>query len=257
MGNRSVITEADVLAAAKRGESQLILPKRALVTPLGRDTARRVGVQLIEELGNRSATSDSATSRNTASRNARPDALSSIGGGLPVSSKESKESKEVSPNASPAPRVVAIGADHGGFDYKQELANHIEGLGWTILDVGTHSNARCDYPDFAFAVAHAVAIREATFGVMIDGAGPGSAIVANKVHGIRAACAYMEFAAFNARAHNDCNVLTLGSRAIGIEVCKRIVRVFLEVPFEGGRHLDRVNKIRDVENHFARDRRRS
>jgi len=89
-------------------------------------------------------------------------------------------------------------------------------------------------------------------GIMIDGVGVGSAIVCNKVPGIRAACAYNEFAAWNARAHNDCNVLTLGSRSMGVEVVRRIVKVFLESEFEGGRHARRVDKMTDIEERFSR-----
>lgn len=215
MGNRKVITETDVLAAANRGETSLIIAADTIVTPLARDAAAARGVRI---------------------ERASPQ--------QPMAGR---------PAQSSSPKVVAIGSDHGGFDYKKQLSKHIESLGWAILDVGTNSNARCDYPDFAFAVARAVTLGKAEFGVMIDGAGPGSAIVANKVPGVRAACAYLEFAAYNARAHNDCNVLTLGSGATGITVCKRITSVFLETPFEGGRHLTRVNKIRDVESHFMID----
>ena len=148
--------------------------------------------------------------------------------------------------AAPGPRVVALGSDHGGFAYKQELAAFVRERGWEVLDVGTHSEASCDYPDFAYAVARAVAVGRAGFGVMIDGAGIGSAMVCNKVSGIRAACAYNEFTAWNARAHNDAHVLTLGSRTLGIEVCKRIAAVFLDTAFEGGRHQARVAKIDEV-----------
>lgn len=144
-------------------------------------------------------------------------------------------------------RTIAIGSDHGGYAYKELLAPYVRDLGWSILDVGTDSEKRCDYPDFALKVARAVASGKAEYGVMIDGAGIGSAMVCNKVSGIRAACAYNEFTAWNARAHNDANVLTLGSRTLGIEVCRSILRVFLTEAFEGGRHLGRVRKIDAVD----------
>ena len=150
----------------------------------------------------------------------------------------------------PRPRVVALGSDHGGFGYKQTLKPFLDELGWQVLDLGTDSEERCDYPDFAFAVARAVALGKAGYGIMIDGAGIGSAMVAGKVAGIRAACCYNEFTAWNARAHNDATVLTLGSRTLGIEVCKRIAEVFLATEFEGGRHAPRVQKIMDVEARF-------
>ena len=100
-------------------------------------------------------------------------------------------------------------------------------------------------------MARAVALGKADFGVMIDGAGLGSAMVCNKVPGIRAACAYNTFTAWNARAHNDAQVLTLGSRTLGIEVCKSILQRFLTTAFEGGRHQRRVDKITDVEARFS------
>ena len=150
--------------------------------------------------------------------------------------------------AGPAPgsaatRTLAIGSDHGGYEYKRQLTPFLRELGWHVDDVGTHSEKSCDYPDFAVKVARAVAAGKADLGVMIDGAGIGSAMVCNKVGGVRAACAYNEFTAWNARAHNDANVLTLGSRTLGIEVCKSILRIFLTEAFEGGRHLKRVQKI--------------
>jgi len=153
----------------------------------------------------------------------------------------------------PLPQTVVVGSDHGGLALKRELEPLLRSLGWRVTDVGTNSEASCDYPDFAYAVARAVSGGVGSLGLMIDGAGPGSAIVCNKVPGIRAVAAASEFVAWNARAHNDCNVLTLGSRVTGTEVCKRIVKVFLETPFEGGRHAARVAKISDVERHFARD----
>ena len=147
----------------------------------------------------------------------------------------------------PAPQAVAVGSDHGGYDLKTELIPFLRELGWAVIDVGTSSTASCDYPDFAYAVARHVSEGTAAFGVMIDGAGMGSAMVCNKVVGVRAAPAYNEFTAWNARAHNDANVLTLGSRSLGIEVCRSLARVFLTTGFEGGRHAARVAKIDDVD----------
>ncbi len=150
-------------------------------------------------------------------------------------------------------RSCAIGSDHGGFELKSILVDFLGELDWQVLDVGTNSARRCDYPDFAYAVSRAVSDGRTALGIMIDGAGVGSAIVCNKVPGIRAAPAATEFVAWNSRAHNNCNVLTLGSRVCGVEVCKRIVRTFLATPFEGGRHEGRVGKIDDVERRFALD----
>lgn len=157
---------------------------------------------------------------------------------------------ESQPDPTPVKKIVAVGSDHGGYAYKKLLIPHIADLGWKVIDVGTDSESSCDYPDYAFAVARLVNANRVGYGLMIDGAGVGSAMVCNKVPGIRAACAYNEFVAWNSRAHNNANILTLGSRTMGIEVCKNIVRVFLETDFEGGRHQNRTSKITDVENYF-------
>ena len=146
-------------------------------------------------------------------------------------------------------RTVAIGSDHGGFEFKTILIPFLADLGWKVTDVGTDSDASCDYPDYAFAVARTVQSGATRFGIMIDGAGVGSAMACNKLRGIRAACAYNEFVAWNSRAHNDANVLTLGSRTMGIEVCKMMVKKFLQTSFEGGRHEKRTQKIQDIEAH--------
>ncbi len=149
-------------------------------------------------------------------------------------------------------KVVAFGSDHGGFQLKEILKQHASTLGYKVIDVGTNSEEPCDYPDFAYAVARAVASGEAWRGVMVDGAGIGSCVVANKVPGVRAACCHNEFVARNAREHNDTNVLTLGSRVIGSEVCKEILKIWLETWFAGGRHKQRIDKITDVEKRFLK-----
>ncbi len=143
---------------------------------------------------------------------------------------------------------IALGADHGGYGLKEELKPFLEKLGFQVMDLGTFSSASVNYPDFALKVAQAVQSGRARFGIMIDGAGIGSAIVCNKVKGIRAAHCANTFEAYNARAHNDCNVLTLGARVIGIELIKRIVDTFLKTPFEGGRHQGRVSLITEWED---------
>ncbi|MGB3544583.1 ribose 5-phosphate isomerase B, partial [Rubrivirga sp.] len=147
-------------------------------------------------------------------------------------------------------KTLAVGCDHAGFDFKDALAEHARSLGWTVTDLGTTSTESVDYPDFAYAVARSVHLGRVEVGLMIDGVGVGSAMVANKVPGVRAAPCPNTFAAFNARAHNDANVLTLGSRTMGIEVCKRVLEEFLATDFEGGRHARRVDKITDVEARF-------
>ena len=156
--------------------------------------------------------------------------------------------EETTAGPSSSLRTVAIGSDHGGFEYKRVLIPFVSDLGWKVTDVGTDSTSSCDYPDFAYAVAKTVQTGTTRFGIMIDGAGVGSAMACNKLHGIRAACAYNEFVAWNSRAHNDANVLTLGSRTMGIEICKMMVKMFLETSFEGGRHAKRTQKIEDIED---------
>jgi deoxyribose-phosphate aldolase len=136
--------------------------------------------------------------------------------------------------------IVAIGADHGGFELKKRLAGRLPGLGHEVIDIGTSSNEAVDYPTFARAVAEAVATGRAERGIMIDGAGIGSSMVANKVPGVRAALGYDLSSARNGREHNDANVLTLGAGLIGANLAEQIVDVFLTTPCTEARHLRRV-----------------
>jgi len=145
--------------------------------------------------------------------------------------------------AAPARPIVALGADHGGFPLKDQLKSVLAESGYEVLDLGTHDAQPVDYPDFAVAVARAVAEGRAWRGIMIDGAGIGSAMAANKIAGIRAALCYDLTTAQNAREHNDANVLTLGGTLIGTRLAVDIVRTFLSAAFGGGRHAKRVDKI--------------
>jgi ribose 5-phosphate isomerase B len=144
-------------------------------------------------------------------------------------------------------KVVALGADHGGYELKEQLKNYLRDWGYTFLDLGTSSTDAADYPDFAEAVANAVVRGDAWRGVVIDSAGIGSAIAANKVPGARAALCYDRATARNSREHNDANLLSLGARLISAEVAREILAVWLETPFAGGRHQRRVDKIRAIE----------
>jgi ribose 5-phosphate isomerase B len=223
-----LITEKEITESLAQGKKKLEIPKGALVTPLARELASFRGVELVE------------------ANEQKPRTVSSTKAALsPQQSptQSSSDSKE---------KTVAFGSDHGGFQLKETLKKYAESLGYTIVDVGTQNEEPCDYPDFAYAVARAVAAGEAWRGVMIDGAGIGSCVVANKVPGVRAACCHNEFVARNAREHNDTNVLTLGSRVTGSEVCKEIMKVWLETWFAGGRHKQRVEKIDDVEKRFLK-----
>lgn len=148
------------------------------------------------------------------------------------------------------PPVVALGADHGGYPLKEALKSHVQSLGYGVLDLGTDSTDSVDYPDFAHAVAHAVQSGEAWRGILIDGAGIGSAMAANKVPGIRAALCYDQATAINSREHNDANVLTLGAGLIGQSLARQIVSVWLQTEFGGGRHARRVNKIMQIERRY-------
>ncbi|MBI4541410.1 MAG: ribose 5-phosphate isomerase B [Gemmatimonadetes bacterium] len=140
-------------------------------------------------------------------------------------------------------QVVALGTDHGGHPLKEHLKPALAELGYDVWDMGTHGPEPVDYPDFAVAVARAVAEGRAWRGIMIDGAGIGSAMAANKIRGVRAALCYDRTTAENAREHNDANVLTLGAGLIGTRLALEIVRTFLATPFGGGRHARRVEKI--------------
>ena len=149
-------------------------------------------------------------------------------------------------------KIVAIGADHGGYELKETLKNDLNSLGFEVMDVGTVSKEAVDYPDFAHAVAQSVGTGKAWRGIMIDGAGIGSCIVANKVPGVRAGMAYDVSSAINSREHNDANVLTLGAGLIGVNLAKQILKTWLTTEFGGERHAKRVDKIKAVERQYLR-----
>ena len=151
-----------------------------------------------------------------------------------------------------ARKVVAIGADHGGFELKEILKTTLNELGYDPKDVGAYNKGAVDYPDFAHEVARLVSTGKAWRGIMIDGAGIGSCIVANKVPGIRAGMAYDYSSAVNSREHNDTNVLTLGAGMIGINLAKQIVKTWLATEFGGGRHTPRIDKISAVEKQYLK-----
>jgi ribose 5-phosphate isomerase B len=167
--------------------------------------------------------------------------------------RESVSTNPVSTQSqAPGRKVVAMGADHGGFELKEALKADLHSLGFDIQDVGTNSREAVDYPDFAHAVAQAVSTGKAWRGIMIDGAGIGSCIVANKVPGVRAGMAYDYSSAVNSREHNDTNVLTLGAGLIGVNLAKQIVKTWLTTEFAGGRHTPRVDKIKSVEKKYLK-----
>ncbi len=169
----------------------------------------------------------------------------------------SSKRESVSPALAPqvgtsGKKIVAIGADHGGFELKELLKKDLATQGFDVNDVGTNNKDAVDYPDFAHAVAQAVGTGKAWRGIMIDGAGIGSCIVANKVPGVRAGMAYDYSSAVNSREHNDTNVLTLGAGLIGPNLAKQIVKTWLTTEFAGGRHTSRVDKIKSVEKKYLK-----
>lgn len=152
----------------------------------------------------------------------------------------------------PPEKTIAIGADHGGFPLKEHLKVLLETEGLSVRDVGVYEEKPADYPDLALQVAELVAGGVAARGIAIDGAGIGSAMVANKVPGVRAALCYDKASAKNSREHNDSNVLTLGARLLTQTQAEDVLRVWLATPFAGGRHAGRVAKIGEVEKKYLR-----
>lgn len=209
---RPAVTEADVMAVPPGG--RLVLPAEAMVTPLARDAARDRGVML-------------------------------EGGPGPAAEREPRP-------ATASSRVVALGADHGGYAMKEDLKAYLAELGYAVTDLGTGGTEAVDYPDFAYAVARLVADGRAWRGIVVDGAGIGSCMAANKVPGVRAAMCYDHATAVNSREHNDANVLTLGGGLLGRALARDIVRTWLATEFGGGRHGRRVDKIMDIERRFLR-----
>jgi ribose 5-phosphate isomerase B len=162
---------------------------------------------------------------------------------------------EPPPDATPpreATGKIAIGADHGGFPLKERIGFRLKEAGYEVLDCGTDSHEPVDYPDFAHAVASQVASGDCRYGIVVDGAGIGSAMVANKVPGVRAALCYDLSTARNSREHNHANVLTLGAGLIGEALAWQIVEEWLSVEWGGDRHARRVAKIDDVERQYSK-----
>lgn len=215
---RPLITAADLERVPENGE--IAVTDDAIITLLAREEAERRGItfRIVP-----------ARERDAASGVARADA---------------------SPGKSAS--VVAIGADHGGFELKEQLKAHLRDWGYQVLDLGTDSAQAVDYPDFAEAVGKAVTSGEAWLGIVLDSAGIGSSIAANKVPGVRAALCYDRATARNSREHNDANVLTLGAKLVAPEAAREIVAVWLSTPFAGGRHQRRVDKIRSIEERSAK-----
>jgi len=144
---------------------------------------------------------------------------------------------------------IAIGSDHAGFRAKEALKASLAQAGYVLEDVGTRTEESCDYPDFAIKVADTVAKKTADKGIILCGTGIGSSIAANKVAGVRAALVHDGFTAEMSRRHNDANVLCLGARVLADERIRDLARLWLETPFDGGRHDRRVGKIMEYDSH--------
>jgi ribose 5-phosphate isomerase B len=138
---------------------------------------------------------------------------------------------------------IAIGSDHAGFRYKEEIKSFLESLGHNVEDFGTHSEERVDYPRFIRPVAEAVAAGTAERGVVLGGSGNGEAMMANRIKGVRCALCWNEESARMGRLHNDANVVSIGQRMVTEEMALEIVRIWLDTPFEGGRHLRRIQML--------------
>lgn len=140
-------------------------------------------------------------------------------------------------------KIIALAADHGGFALKGRIAEFLKSEGYEVLDLGTHSDARVDYPDYGYALAEVIASGKAGRGIAICGSGIGISIALNRNTAVRAALCNDVISARLARQHNDANVLALGARLIGVDVAMECVKVFLNTGFEGGRHAERVKKL--------------
>jgi ribose 5-phosphate isomerase B len=169
-----------------------------------------------------------------------------------VSEKRIEVVRRVPRRGSRKSRMIAVGADHGGFKMKEELKTLLQGLGHQIHDFGTNSEEPVDYPDLAYAVARSVSEGTADLGIVIDGAGVGSAMTANKVPGVRAAACYSVAVARNSREHNGANVLSLGSKTISSAEMREIVQAWLSTELTEDRHRKRVAKIQAVERQYSR-----
>jgi len=219
---KRLISERDIRRIAESGRKSITVDENTVITPSARDFASRLGISFLQ------GTSGSIVPG-------------------PVGAPD--RPSIANPSGS---TVVAIGSDHGGYQLKEILKTYVSALGYKVVDVGTDSEEPCDYPDLAYATARLVSTGEAWRGIVIDGAGSGSCMVANKLPGVRAANCTNEFLARNSREHNDANVLTLGSRVVGMELAKSIVKVWLESVFSGGRHRKRVDKIGDLEKRVSK-----
>ncbi len=223
---KTILTERDIVNAAKQGKKSVFAGSNTVITPSAKDKARELNIEFTDV-----AESPEQVRKPKPTESYTDSAISSTNVGS---------------------NLIVIGSDHGGYQTKEMLKKYLSDLGYRLLDIGTNSEEACDYPDYAYAVARVVAKGEAWRGIMIDATGVASSIVCNKVPGVRAAACFNEFVAQSSREHNDANVLTLGAKVLGPELIKSVVKVWLDTWFGGGRHKKRVDKIADVEKRFTK-----
>ncbi len=209
---KKLYTENDILKLNKEGISVIYTTGKEVFTPLALDKAKELNITFEK--------------------------------------KKDRSNKNASfPNISKASSIknIALGSDHTGFETKKIISSYLKAKGFDIIDVGTHDDKSCDYPDFAFEVAKKVALHNVDAGIIFDATGIPSAITANKVPGIRAATCYNEFSAKSSREHNNANILVLGAKTLGVETIKSILDVWLTTNFLGDRHQRRLDKITNIE----------
>lgn len=149
--------------------------------------------------------------------------------------------------------MIALASDHVGIELKKGIMAYLDELNLEYKDYGTYDTQRCNYPEYAFRAATAVASGECEKGILFCGTGVGISIAANKVKGIRCVCCSEPYSALLSRQHNDTNMLAMGSRVVGLDLAKMIVQNWLNGEYEGGRHAVRVEQIANIENHNRLD----
>ena len=209
---KKLITEEDILKVIKNGSHVIVAEKGAIITPLAKDLIISKKLTILEN--------------------------------------EKHEYSSSSASVKFPFKKIAIGSDHTGFKIKNMLIKYLTEKNYRVYDSGTFDEKSCDYPDIAEDVAGKVRLGNTDCGILIDATGIPSAITANKLEGIRAATCYNEFSAKSSRSHNDANVLVLGAKSLGEETIKSITDIWLNSPFDGGRHQKRLDKITGIERKY-------
>ena len=207
---KKLLQESDIIRIIKEGNKELIIEKNVLLTPSAIDKLNSAKIRVIR-----------------------------------VDKVDSKQNSK--PSNGKIFQKIVIGSDHTGFAVKKVLVKLLKDNGYEVIDIGTHTDESCDYPDFAFMAAAKVLSKEACAGILIDATGIPSAIAANKFPGIRAATCYNEFTARSSREHNNSNILVVGALSLGLETIKSILNTWLNTNFLGDRHQRRLDKITEVE----------